>query len=185
MVVLISIVIIIVILLSVSLFAPSQSEFSQTINYADFNVDKTVVLSENERIETYSVQLKNPVIGFLIIPKTIASDISQIKVSGDFETEVIQSDPIIRIEPKDLGPGNKKIAITTQIGDNVQTSILLLIPYIEYTEFSETEKQQLDELIKGFSDLDANYFTIEESKKIMEEFSQNSAELKKKLTRVN
>ncbi len=174
-------VILLVVILFFLFFTQSGDSFSQTINYSNFSVGKTVFLKGSERVEEYSIQLENPVVGFLIIPKGIVSDASQLKVSGDFDIEVIQTDPILKIKPTNLSPGNKKITIKTQIGDKTQTSVLLLIPYKEYSKFSSAEKTQLDEIVKGFTKLDKNYFTIEESKKMMEEFSQKSAEFKKKI----
>jgi hypothetical protein len=164
-------------------FSPSVESISQNITYSDLEVSKNIIFSSSDRVEEYLIDLKNPVVGFLIIPKEIAQDVSVVKTSGEFIFDIIQSDPIIKIESKKYSPGIQKLNVKMPLGEKSLTSILLLIPLIEYNTFTEIEKSELNDLIIQISTLDTNYFSIEESKKMMEEFAQGSAsvELKKKV----
>ena len=170
--------IILIILIILFLFISPSLNFEQTnttiqqIEYSDVYITKSISLG-SERVETYSFDITNPVIAYLIVPKTIATNVSEIKTSGDFKTQVIQVDPILKLTQTNLSPGKKEFTIKTNVGENTHTTIAIIIPLIEYNSFSETEKEELD----------ANYFTNEESKKIMEEFGTNTAnvELKKKI----
>ncbi|MBT4870595.1 MAG: hypothetical protein HON47_03410 [Candidatus Diapherotrites archaeon] len=176
-----------IILIIIFLFVGSTINFeqtntiTQTIKYSDIDITKSISLG-NERIETYDFQVTNPVIGYLIVPKTIASSVSELSISGDFKTEVIKEDPILKIESKDYAPGVKKLVIKSGVGEENHTTILLLVPLSEYNLFSDSQKTQLNEIVKGFSDIDSNYYTPTETKQIMEEFSNSiqPASLKKK-----
>jgi ribosomal protein S18 acetylase RimI-like enzyme len=163
----------------------SVSSEVQTFSYSNLIVTKTISFDAQVRTEIYLIDLNDPVVGYIIIPKTIADDVSQIRTSGDFKTSVIQADPILFIEPKDLFSGEKTFKLKLPVGAKDQSTMLLLIPLAEYNEFNEIQKQGFETSIKNLSNLDVNYFSISESKKIMEEFASGpvSAELKKKVNK--
>lgn len=78
-------------------------------------------------------------------------------------------------------PGIKKLTIETTAGNKDHTTILLPINLTDYENFTDSEKQELTETIKQFGNIDENYYTIEEVKKIIEEFAkgmENQIELK-------
>ncbi len=173
--VLVLIVIILLILIGFVIFGTQQKEINQEFEFYDSIVSKNVLIG-SERIETYTINLQNPVFGYLIIPKTIVEDASKLAISGDFDAEIIENYPILKIESNDYSPGTKNLIIKSTIGNAEHTSILFLIPLVEYNSFSETELADLEETITQFSQLDENYFTFEETEKIMKEFEEGTKE---------
>ena len=179
--VLAAIIVIIALILFTSL-PSTQTSFSQTINYTDFSIEKSVSTSTltNARTENYSFNLKNPIVAFIIIPKSISMSATNVKVAGDFNISVLSDDPIFLIQSREYSPGKKSIRIESAAGNYSITSIALAMPLTQYSSFTEAEKTQLSEKIKEFQSLDENYFTKEESLKMMQEFADsiNSAGLK-------
>ncbi len=173
---------IILIFLALNFFVPPQ-EINQNFEFSDFNLTKKIVFSGDNQTETYELDIKNPIVGFLIIPKTLATDVSKIKISGDFKTQIIQADPIIFFEPNNYTPGNKKIIIETKKSEQNHSTIFLPLNLTDYSNFTESEKTEIIEKVKLFNEIDENFFSIEETKKIIEEFSEGTkedAEFKKK-----
>jgi len=150
-----------------------QTQIAQNISYGDFELSKTINLNsvQNQRVEEYSFDLKNPVVVYLIVPKSIATSVSQVKISGDFTSEVIKSDPIIKLTPKDTSPGIKKFVISTQINDSNKTTLAFVIPLIEYSKATTEEKANYEMAILEADERGEENFTIEESKKIMQGYA--------------
>ena len=71
---------------------------SQNFSFSNFEMTKTILINGENRIETYTFDTENPLIAYLIVPKTIATDISQLTISGDYSTTIIESDPILLIQ---------------------------------------------------------------------------------------
>lgn len=142
---------------------------TQIFENNDIQITKTINI-QNTRTEEYEINITNPIIGFLIIPETITTNTNQININGDFTTQTTKNPTIIKIESKEYTPGKKILKINLPIGENEQTSILLTIPLKEYNSFSEIEKTEIEQLVKEIAKLDKNYFTFEETKKIMQEY---------------
>jgi hypothetical protein len=168
--VLLAIIVVVVLALIFSLFGGSFVQ--QNILFEDMTITKTINFG-GERIETYSFELENPLIAYLVIPKTISESASEIKISGDFQFEVIEEDPIIKIMSSDFSPGTKKLIITMPTGDTNQTSILFPFPLAEYNNLGENEKQQLEETITQFAQSIPETFTLEKSKEIMQTYAND------------
>ncbi len=167
----IAVILILLVMFQLNTILQPAQEVEQSFSFSDFNLTKTIKLQGENRTETYSINTKNPIVGFLIIPKSIASDISLVKISGDYSTEIIKADPILFIKQKEYTPGVKEIKIETKVGETTHTALFLPIELIEYEKFTTEEKSELKEIIKQFEYLDKNYFTQEEVQKIMEEFA--------------
>jgi hypothetical protein len=146
-------------------------------------MDKSISINGDTRIETYTFDTQNPIIAYLIIPKTIAENISQLTINGDYSTTIIESDPILLLKQNEYTPGTKKLTIETKTGNKEHTTILLPINLTDYETFTEEEKQQLTETIKQFNHIEEKYYTTEEVKQIIEEFAkgtQTNIELQEK-----
>jgi hypothetical protein len=176
------IIVIIIIVLSALFFLSAGTTIQQQIVFEDMTLEKTIFLSNN-RVETYEFNLTNPIIGYLVVPKTIATSANEIMISGDFNITVIRDDPIIKITSKELTPGTKKLIITSPLGDTNQTTILFPFPLAEYNNLNDAEKLQLETTITGFAQSVPQTFTIDKSIEIMQQYandikSQTSGELK-------
>ncbi|HNV01319.1 MAG TPA: hypothetical protein PKK60_02720 [archaeon] len=168
----------IILIIITIIFLNNSQTTTQSFSFSDFKMNKSIFLNEETRIETYTFYTENPIIAYLIVPKTIATDISQLTISGDYSTTIIESDPILLIKQNEYTPGIKKLIIETQTGNKEHTTILLPINLIDHETFNESEKQQLTETIKQFNYMENNYFKIEEVKKIIEEFAQGTQDTK-------
>lgn len=159
-------------------------QINQNVIYSDFNLYKNITFS-NQRAESYSFDLINPVIIFIIIPKSVANDISEISFNGDFDSEIIQSDPIIMFKSKELSPGKKNLQITTPIGNKNQTSITFIFPYLEYTKLSLNEKELLKQTVIEASTKGEQNFSIIQSQKVMQDYANGlkQVELQKQETK--
>ncbi|MBT4596964.1 MAG: hypothetical protein HOC95_03215, partial [Candidatus Diapherotrites archaeon] len=166
------IIVIIIIILSALFFLTAGTTITQNIVFEDMQVTKTISLG-TERTEIYEFELANPIIGYLVVPKTIATSASEITISGDFKTKVIREDPILKITSSELTPGTKKLVINSPLGDTNQTTILFPFPLAEYNTLSSTEKAQLEETINAFAQSMPETFTQEKSLEIMQQYAND------------
>ena len=154
---------------------PIESQIAkQTINYSDFNITKTITFSENDRAEEYSFDLKNPIAAYLLLPKELISKASTIKLTGDFNAQIINDDPLIELIPFSYNPGVKKIKIQFADTNKQLTSILFALPFTNFNELTPEQKATLED---GIKELQANssienYF-ITNSQTVMQQFANN------------
>ncbi|MFA5931726.1 MAG: C25 family cysteine peptidase [archaeon] len=149
---------------------PETNNITQQITYVDFNITKSITWSDS-RSEEYLFDLKNPIIVFLIFPKSVAGDISQIKVEGDFVSQVIQSDPILLLHSKDLAPGIKTLKLITPKGDLNKTSLAFTFPYSEYVKLSNSDKNLLIQTVIEVSSRGEQNYEITESLNVMQNYA--------------
>ena len=166
------ILVILALILSLILSLFSGTVIQQNIVFEDMTITKTISLNA-ERTETYEFELTNPIIGYLVTPKTISENASKILITGNFQHETIEEDSIIKIISKDFFPGTKKLIITTPIGDTNQTTILFPFPLAEYNTLTDNEKQQLEDTVKQFAQSVPETFTMEKSKEIMQTYAND------------
>ncbi|MFA5358168.1 MAG: C25 family cysteine peptidase, partial [archaeon] len=156
--------------LSQQFLASQTKTITQTINYSDLTITKTISFS-SQRMEEYSFDLANPIIVFIVVPKSVATNTSQIKSTGDFTSELIQTDPILLFTSKDYSPGEKVLQITSPIGDTNKTTIAFVFPLSEYNKLTQTEKDSLKQTIIEVSTRGEPNFEINESQKVMQNYA--------------
>jgi len=151
-----------------------SNQVKQTINYADFNIVKTITFSTSERIEEYSFYLKNPVVAYLLLPKELVSNASLVKISGDFSSQILAEDGLVKLTPTDYSPGTKKLTLKFTDSNIQLTSILFALPYASFNEMTNEQKTTLDNGVKDLqinSSLD-NYY-IDNSRSVMQQFAND------------
>ncbi|HNV01641.1 MAG TPA: hypothetical protein PKK60_04415, partial [archaeon] len=78
----------IIVLLVIFILLFQTTTISQNFSFSNFEMTKTILINGENRIETYTFDTENPLIAYLIVPKTIATDISQLTISGDYSTTI-------------------------------------------------------------------------------------------------
>ena len=154
----------------------SGETINQTITYQTLQINKTIQFSEN-RVEEYSFTLKNPSVLFVIFPKSVVTNASQIVSEGDFSSSVIEIDPILMFTSKEFSPGEKKLKMTLPKGDTNKTSLLFVFPLSEYNTLTAEEKKQINDQVIEASQNGEENFTIAESKKIMQDYANEFKDL--------
>ncbi len=163
-------IILIILILIIAFFLLQPQIINQQFSTSKAIITKNILLFP-ERKETYTISSENPTIGFLIVPKSLASNWTQLKFEGDFYLNVLAEDPVIELTPNELGPGTKTFTISGIDANLEQTTILFTVPLKEYLEMSESEKTQIKELIINYNSIPSENFTIEHSKEIMNSFN--------------
>ena len=157
------IILIILFLISGSSQNTPSPTITQTIQYSDVYITKTIS-SGDQQTENYAIKLTNPVVGFLLLPDERENTF----IKGDFNQSEITPN-VFFLEATNYSPGTKNITLETKFPDTNKTSILLLIPLTDYTNFTIEEKAILKEQITTLAQ-NQEIYSIEKSLEIMQEY---------------
>gem|GEM_PF-7030645 len=141
------------------------------INYGWADFSKTVSIG-TEKTEDYKINSFNPTVAFLIVPKNLNQSPGNVSIESDFNIETIKPNSIYLLNPKDYSPGEKNISIKINTLDKNSTTLLFLIPLVDYLELSQTEKNEITNSFVALASIDSNNFSFNSSEKIMREYAQ-------------
>jgi len=165
-----------------------SKSITQVISYSDLQVIKKISFSDL-RVEEYSFDLKDPVVVFFAVPKSIASNSSEIISSGDFSSAVIEADPVLIFTSKELSAGRKILRVTLPLGDENKTALAFVFPLREYDKLSLSDKNLLKQTVVDVSSRGEENYEINESQKVMQDYAdglrQNTLSRNPLIKRIN
>ena len=164
---------IIAILALIFLLIPAPQQEINTDNYSVLyggpQLEKTIETSTDYTKETIS--FKNAygldMVLFTIVPKNLASHKNQIELSANVDTDFVADDPVLMAE---ITPETKALKLDLKFEKQVDTTTInMIIPKNVYSEFEQSEKQDLFDVMSIMGELNP---TKKEAKNIEEIIAQ-------------
>jgi|GEM_PF-5640602 len=157
-----------------------QKEETSVFLSNDYSVQKKVSFNAllNTRNEKYTVYAKEPVIAYVVIPKSIASDSDMVKnMNDDFDVVVLKKDPVLKMitspidfEGKELySAGRYVIDLVMPVGNQNETTQAYLVPL--NLSKGENNSKEIDETAKWLGE--NVLFSTEQSDFAMRKYYSN------------